>query len=202
MHLSTDRPLEIAPLSTAQRSRHAAVTGAVLALLEEAASEDIQMREVSARSKVALATVYRYFPTKEQLLAAAMVAWNERMVDRFRTMHAEHSSVGPAVERAVLLSSANLRAYRRRPHHARLEIELHASRDPYVIETLEQRAARNRTALFEMIPEVPPETARVASLAVGGTLFTALALWTAGRITFAAAEANLEDVVRLSLRAV
>ncbi|WP_235736425.1 TetR family transcriptional regulator [Nocardioides alcanivorans] len=199
MRSLAERPLEIEALSSTQRSRHSAVTEAVLALLDESASADIQMREVSARSGVALATVYRYFPTKEQLLATAMVSWNLQLVGRFRQIHGVDPAAGPAVERALVLCLANLRAYRHRPHHARLEIELHASRDAYVIDTLERRAASNRTTLFQTIPEVAPETARVASLAIGGTLFTALALWTTGRITFAAAEANIEDVVRLTL---
>ncbi|XGU21659.1 helix-turn-helix domain-containing protein [Rhodococcus sp. 3Y1] len=32
--------------------------------------------DVSERSGVALGTLYRYFPTKQQLLAAAMTAWS------------------------------------------------------------------------------------------------------------------------------
>lgn len=197
MSIAIDRPLDVAPLSAAQRGRRTAVVDAVLALLDETASGEIQMREVSARSGVALATVYRYFPTKEQLLAAAMVTWNQRLSERFA--HERPAENASPVERAVVQSIAHLRSYRRRPHHARLEIELHASRDPYVIETLERRAAANRSALFQVIPEVAPERARVASLAIGGTLFTALAMWTTGRITFAAAEANVEDVARLVL---
>ncbi|WP_110206857.1 TetR/AcrR family transcriptional regulator [Nocardioides daejeonensis] len=199
MPSTADRPLDIEPLTASQRLRRTAVTRAVLDLLEGLPSEQIQMREVSARSGVALATVYRYFPTKEQLLAAAMAAWNDHHVERFKKRRAAIDFSTPAAERALVLASANLGVYRHRPHHARLEIELHASADPYVIETLEQRAVNNRATLFELIPDVSPDVARVASLAIGGTLFTALALWTTGRISFARAQANITDVVRLTL---
>jgi AcrR family transcriptional regulator len=44
---------------------------AVVTLLEEAGVEDLTMPQVAAESGISLRTVYRYYPTREQLLEAA-----------------------------------------------------------------------------------------------------------------------------------
>src|SRR5690349_19896978 len=44
---------------------------AVIELLEHGGADELTMPQVAERSGVSLRTVYRYFPTREQLLAAA-----------------------------------------------------------------------------------------------------------------------------------
>ena len=41
--------------------------------------EAVQMRDVAARADVAMGTVYRYFTSKDHLLAAALVHWVEQL---------------------------------------------------------------------------------------------------------------------------
>src|SRR3954454_657217 len=62
--------------ATSLRDQHAAVTrtrllSAVAELLEEGDAEDLTMPGVAAASGVSLRTVYRYYPTREELLEAA-----------------------------------------------------------------------------------------------------------------------------------
>src|SRR3954462_3895697 len=62
--------------ATSLRDQHAAVTrtrllSAVAELLEAERAEDLTMPGVAAASGVSLRTVYRYYPTREQLLEAA-----------------------------------------------------------------------------------------------------------------------------------
>ena len=153
-------------------------------------SDRIQMKDVSERSGVALGTLYRYFPTKQQLLAAAMTAWSGlesvRRPEKLRADGGENN----AYERVLALHRREMKAFERRPYFARLEIELHSSSDQFVIESLDLRAAAHRRMLFELMDGVPAETARVAAVAIGGTMLTALALWTSGRIGFAEAPAE------------
>jgi AcrR family transcriptional regulator len=47
------------------------VLGAVLDLVAEGSLDELSVPAVARRSGVSLATIYRYFPTKDQLLAAA-----------------------------------------------------------------------------------------------------------------------------------
>jgi len=61
---------------TSLRRRHSELTRdlilrTVAELLEEGAASELAVPEVARRSGVSLRTVYRYFPTREQLIAAA-----------------------------------------------------------------------------------------------------------------------------------
>lgn len=62
-------------LTTSQMQRRDRVISAALDLAEEGGYEAVQMRDVAARSNVALGTIYRYFSSKDHLLAAALVEW-------------------------------------------------------------------------------------------------------------------------------
>jgi len=205
-----DLPMSIESMTAGQLRRRRLLAEAVIEMLEEMEPDRIKMKDVSKRAGVALGTLYRYFPTKQQLFAAAMQGWNNRLLEKLNTERAVPGGPGGAdgadgadgvsvYERVLALYRREMRAFQRGPHFARLEIELFSSTDEYVIETLDQRAAGNRGALFDLMDGVPPELARVASLAIGGTMFTALTSWTSGRISFAEALRNVEDVIRLVL---
>lgn len=190
-------------MTPAQLRRRVRITEAVVEMLEETSPDSIQMRDVAERSGVALGTLYRYFPAKPQLLAAAMVAWNDRLSQRLAAERRRRSDrdarTEEAVERVVRLYVRQMKAFQRGPHFARLEVELQTSRDPYVVETLVERSAVNRSAVFEAMEGIPAERARLASLAIGSTMLTSLVLWTTDRIRFAEALRNVEDVCRLVL---
>lgn len=192
-------PLDPAQMSPAQRERRERILDAVVLLLDQVPHDQLQVKEVARRSQVALGTLYRYFPTKEQLLAAAMMTWNWRLAEGFSGRRQALLVELSPYDRVLELFRAELRAYQRRPHLARLEVELHVSVDAFVIETVERRALANRTSFLELLPEVPPETARVAAVAIGGTFLNGLALWSTGRISFVQALRNVEDVVGLGL---
>lgn len=189
-------------MTAAQRERRRQLTDIVIAMLTETGPDGIQMREVSERSGVALGTLYRYFPAKQHLLAAAMDAWNEILAERLAEERATarrsrgHASV---LDRVVDLYTRQIKTFQRGPNFARLEVELQTSDDPYVRDTLDERSAANRTALFELMEGVPAELARLASLSIGSTMLNSLVLWTTGRIGFAEALRNVQDVSRLVL---
>lgn len=196
-------PMSPDDMTEAQRRRRRNLTDTVIEMLAEMRPDRIQMREVSERSGVALGTLYRYFPAKQHLLAASMVAWN----DIFARRQAEDRASGrggiadvPVLDRVVDLYSRQMKAFARSPNFARLEIELRTSDDPYVRDSLDERLAANRKTLFELMDGVPAELARLASLSIGSTMLNSLILCTTGRIGFHEAFRNVEDVIRLVLR--
>ena len=71
-----------------QAERRARVVQAAMQLAREGGYDAVQMREVSARADVALGTIYRYFSSKDEILAEGLVAWvnqtRSRMVTRPR----------------------------------------------------------------------------------------------------------------------
>ncbi len=71
-------------LNAAQRERRAGMIRAAMELAREGGYEAVMMKEVAARSGVALGTLYRYFGSKDHLLAEALVAWGAELGDSLR----------------------------------------------------------------------------------------------------------------------
>src|ERR1700734_1769809 len=69
-------------LPRAQQARRQRVIDAAMALGLEGGYEAVQMRDVAARADVAMGTVYRYFTSKDHLLAATLVHWVELLDSR------------------------------------------------------------------------------------------------------------------------
>ena len=66
-------------MTRAQQARRQRVIDAAMELGLEGGYEAVQMRDVAARADVAMGTVYRYFTSKDHLLAAALVHWVEQL---------------------------------------------------------------------------------------------------------------------------
>src|SRR5262249_57103235 len=65
-------------LTPNQAARRARVLDAALALATEGGYDAVQMRDVASRAQVALGTIYRYFSSKDHLLAACQLeTWRE-----------------------------------------------------------------------------------------------------------------------------
>lgn len=104
-------------LSASQADRRRRVVAAAVELASAGGYEVVQMRDVAARAEVALGTIYRYFESKDQMLAAALVDWTcelERRLERRppsgataeeRVVEVIRRASG-AIERNEMLSSA------------------------------------------------------------------------------------------------
>ncbi|HEX6394175.1 MAG TPA: TetR family transcriptional regulator [Acidimicrobiales bacterium] len=71
----SSEPPKGARLSANQANRRRRVIAAATELASEGGYDLVQMRDVAARADVALGTIYRYFESKDQLLAAALAEW-------------------------------------------------------------------------------------------------------------------------------
>jgi len=69
-------------LRPSQLRRRGRVIAAALELGAEGGYEAVQMRDVAARADVALGTIYRYFSSKDHVLAAAMQEWTGALRQR------------------------------------------------------------------------------------------------------------------------
>src|ERR1700734_2094700 len=113
------------PLPRAQQARRQRVIDAAMALGLEGGYEAVQMRDVAARADVAMGTVYRYFTSKDHLLAASLVYWVEQLDNRLAQSPAQ------GVSRA-------LRAMVRQPPLVGAVFPALASPDPAAIECQQQ----------------------------------------------------------------
>jgi AcrR family transcriptional regulator len=71
-------------LSAGQRARRQRIVEAALGLAAEGGYDAVMMKDVAARAGVALGTVYRYFASKDHLLAESLVAWGGELGERLR----------------------------------------------------------------------------------------------------------------------
>ncbi len=78
----TGRIIPLSDMTSAQLARRAKIIEEVIDLIGEVGADAVQMRDVAQRSEVALATLYRYFSSKENLLAAALADWQKRLTRR------------------------------------------------------------------------------------------------------------------------
>ncbi len=74
--------VEPATLTKSQAARRERVIRAALDLGSSGGYDAVQMRDVATSAGVALGTIYRYFSSKDHLLAAAMVEWTHDLERR------------------------------------------------------------------------------------------------------------------------
>jgi len=89
-------------------ARHAAIIAAAGALAAEAGINAVQIGPVSRRAGVATGTVYRYFPSKTELVAALVAAVSEREMGAMR--RAADAAPGPLSALAAAITTFAARA--------------------------------------------------------------------------------------------
>ena len=80
--VTDDEVMTPSRLTASQAARRDRVIRAALSLGKTGGYEAVQMRAVAAEAGVALGTIYRYFSSKDHLLAAAQVLWVRELEQR------------------------------------------------------------------------------------------------------------------------
>jgi AcrR family transcriptional regulator len=180
-----------------QHARRARILDAATELLEDREYERIQIREVAERADVALATLYRYFPSKEQLYAHVLLTWSESF-----DPSAGPRRGGPTDDRARLRSALRrvVRAYERHPNFYRLITVLDAADDPVVVELYATFATRFGGSLRDALRAVDDDDAETIVTTVTALLGAQLRSWSAGRSPLGQVYAQLDRAVDLVFR--
>ncbi|MEJ5255019.1 MAG: TetR family transcriptional regulator [Acidimicrobiales bacterium] len=118
-------------LSKSQVARRQRVIEAALQLGSEGGYDAVQMRDVATRANVALGTIYRYFSSKDHLLAAALVEWT-RDLERRVTMRPPRGDT--IADRVVDVLRRATRAMEREPKLSAAVVTALSSNDPGVTE--------------------------------------------------------------------
>lgn len=180
-----------------QHARRARIISAATELLDERDYERIQIREVAEAAEVALATLYRYFPSKEQLYAHVLVAWSEGFQPGAPTGRA-----APATDEARLRGALRraVRAYERHPNFYRLITVLETVTDPVVVELYAGWAGRYGDALRAALHDVDPDDAEGIVTLLSSLLGSLLRSWSMGKTPIARVYAELDRAVDLVFR--
>jgi AcrR family transcriptional regulator len=184
--------------------RREAIVAAARALAAEGGMAAVQIAPVAARAGIAAGTVYRYFPSKTELVAAVVTAVSERELAAVRA--AAGSAPGPLSALAAAVTTFAARAL----HQPRLawaviaepvDPEIDALRFSYreaLVAELERRLAAAVRA-----GHVPAQDARRAAPALLGALIEGLIGPLApGAATTGAARAAVQALTLFALRAV
>jgi AcrR family transcriptional regulator len=100
------------PLTAKALVRRQRIIEAAIELGTEGGYDAVHMRVVAERAGVALATVYRYFESKDHLLSAAVAEWTSQLQNRLARSPAQGNN---PVEQLVDVLRRASRALERRP---------------------------------------------------------------------------------------
>lgn len=162
----------MAEMTSGQLARRARIIEAVIGLIGDVGAEAVQMRDVAQRSGVALATVYRYFTSKEQLLAAALEDWQKRLTRRIMARGGP-ADQGPLPGVLDYLARAQ-RAFHRNPRMTALMLQAMTSTDPESKAAIDQMARTNVEMFDRLLEGVPPERVADVSFGLNAALTSAL----------------------------
>jgi AcrR family transcriptional regulator len=196
------RPVEA--MSPRQLERRRSLIEAAVQLVSEIGVDRVQMKQVSERSGVALGTAYRYFSSKDHLLAAAVAEWWRLLLAdiagelRASTAARGGGPVAPA-DRVVTFVHRGMRAFQRQPQMAHLLVSVAVSTDPFASEAVQEMARAGRESLLALLPDLPATAQGVLPHVIDSAWQGELIAWVTGRTTLTDAYRRLEEVIRLVL---
>jgi AcrR family transcriptional regulator len=184
-------------LTRSQAARRARVIEAAFKLAGDGGYDAVQMRDVAATANVALGTIYRYFSSKDHLLAACQVEWS-RDVQR-RVDQRPPAGDSPA-ERVVEVVRRATRAMERRPRLAAALITAISSPDPAVHDCQQETATIMTTVLSSAMDHVDDGLRDDVARILNHVWFATLLGWVNGWYTVSQVGDDLEVAARLLLR--
>jgi AcrR family transcriptional regulator len=191
------RVFSLSDMTSGQLARRAKIIEETIGLIAEVGADAVQMRDVAQRSDVALATLYRYFSSKENLLAAALQDWQKRLTRRILTAGGPTNS-DPLPGVLDYLRRAQ-RAFNRNPEMTALMLQMMRSTDPEVKSAIDEMERTNVELFNRLLVGVAPELIPKVSFGLNAALSAALAGFRARRLTLDESLDHVEWVARVLL---
>jgi AcrR family transcriptional regulator len=184
---------DVAALSEEQLERRRRIIDAAFELGAERGYDAVQMRDVAATANVALATIYRYFSSKDHLLVAAMTEWTSRLQGRVAQSPPRGDT--PADQLVDVLHRA-CHAMQRQPKLSMALVRALSSADSGVqessLEVQRQIGSMGDTILVDLHPAVRADILAV----LGHVWYSTLVAWANGRNDFVFVTRELERATR------
>jgi TetR/AcrR family transcriptional regulator, cholesterol catabolism regulator len=194
--LATITAVDGSPLTAKALVRRQKIVEAAIELGTEGGYDAVHMRVVAERAGVALATVYRYFESKDHLLSAAVSEWMSQLQGRLTRSPARGDT---QVERLVDVLRRASRGVERRPLFTAALVRALSSPDPGVAEA----AHHVREQIYDMTAPIlddhSPEFVDDIVAVLSHVWNSALTSWANGHTPIATIGYELERAARLVL---
>lgn len=190
---SAEGPFE--PLTRSQAARRSRVLAAAIDLASEGGYDAVQMRDVATRAQVALGTIYRYFSSKDQLLAAALVEWAS---DLERRLAQKPPKGGTVADRVVDVLRRASRAMERNPTLTSALVTAVASPDP-AVRQFQHDVDKIMETLVSAVLESVPDAESIRRV-LSWVWFAALIGWVNGWTNAGTVGDELERAARLLVK--
>ncbi|MFF1820357.1 TetR/AcrR family transcriptional regulator [Kribbella sp. NPDC058245] len=192
-------PLPVELMTSRQLARRARLIETVIELVAESGATAIQMRDVTDRSGVALGTVYRYFRSKDHLLAAALTEWQGKVTRRILSVKRDESAAALPLVQDFLRRV--LQAFDRAPGMAALLMQMAVSTDPDVRKLLDQSGTSYTAAFDHLLAAEEGDDVYYIGLAIGCVLVDAINRMSNGQITLKQALTQVQGVAKILVSA-
>ena len=177
-------------LTPAQQQRRERVIASAVALAHHGGYDAVQMRDVSNDAGVAMGTVYRYFRSKDHLLAATLVEWVRELYEAMsqRPPHGE----SPA-ERVIAAIDRALRTMEREPQLVRAVFTSLSSPEPEAVACQKEISELMNQIVLRAAGANAPSDIAERSRMIGHVWYSALAAWISGwaEMSFVADEVTI-----------
>jgi TetR/AcrR family transcriptional regulator, cholesterol catabolism regulator len=177
-----------------QRDRRRRIIDAAFELGAERGYDAVQMRDVSAIANVSLATIYRYFSSKDHLLAAAMTEWTAKLEGRVAQSPPRGDT---AADQLVDVLGRACRAMARQPKLSAALVRALSSADPGVQQSAGQVQRQIESMASGILVDLDPRVQTDIMAVLGHVWYSTLVAWANGRSDFDTVVAELERAVRV-----
>ena len=178
-----------------QAARRQRVIGAAVALASDGGYEAVQMRDVASRADVALGTLYRYFPSKDHLLIAALAEQVTALQRRLAQKPARGTS---SADRVVDVLRRASRALERAPRLTAAMVHALSSPDPSVAQSKQEVYDILGSVIADADGDALSQGEGVVRV-LGHVWFAALVSWVGGMVPTGQMGDDLEVAARLIL---
>jgi AcrR family transcriptional regulator len=185
-------------LTRSQILRRERVVRSAMELAAEGGYDAVQMRDVAARAHVALGTIYRYFSSKDHLLAAGLVEWAGQLLKRLQQRPLKSATVA---DRLVEVLRSSTRTLERQPSMGAAMITAITGSDPSVSQC-QQEVSQVMVQILEMAmgDEMDPGLREGVVSVLLHVWYSALRGWVNGWRNVASVGDELENAARLLCR--
>jgi len=189
--------LDVEALTPNQAARRQRVIDAAMKLAADGGYDAVQMRDVASEAGVALGTIYRYFASKDHLLAACQVEFAR---GEQRRLELRPTQGDTAADRVVDVLRRATRAQERQPQLTAAMVTAISSPDPAVSGCQREVTAVMAAVLAGPMGDIDPKLKAEITRALSHVWFSALLGWVNGWTNVGAVGEELESAARLLLR--